>query len=169
MAELQSAATDLVLLDLMLPDQNGLEVCRALRASARTSALRMIMLAARSDENDLMQGLGAGADVFITKPFRPKELLARIAKRLALHRQGGVRLVLQRLEVDAMAIDTVRHEFTIAGEPIQVTLTEFHLLNFLASNRGIVHARRERLAYISECNTLAADRTIDLHIRNLWR
>jgi len=169
MAELHRASIDLVLLDLMLPDQDGLEICRMLRASAKTSGLLVIMLTARSDENDLVLGLGVGADDYIAKPFRPKELLARISTRLARHRQEVVRLEPQHVQVDALALDTVRHELTIAGEPVPVTLTEFRLLHFLASNRGIVHARREMLARISESNTLAADRTIDVHIRNLRR
>jgi len=167
--ELQRAPVDLVLLDLMLPDQDGLEICRILRASARTVGILVIMLTAKSDENDLVAGLGVGADDYIAKPFRAKELLARISARLSRQRLEMIHLEPQRIQIEGMIIDTIRHEITIAGEHVAATLTEFRLLHLLAANKGMVHSRRAMLARISESNSLAADRTIDVHIRNLRR
>jgi len=167
--ELQRTPVDLVLLDLMLPDEDGLEICRILRSSARTAGILVIMLTAKGDENDLVAGLGVGADDYIAKPFRPKELLARISARLSRQRQEMVHLEPSRIQIEAMVIDTIRHEITIGGEAVSTTLTEFRLLHFLASNQGIVHARRAMLARISDASILAADRTIDVHIRNLRR
>jgi len=167
--EMQRSQIDLVLLDLMLPDQDGLEICRILRSSAKTIGVLVIMLTAKNGENDLVAGLGVGADDYIAKPFRPKELLARIATRLSRQRLEMVHLEPQRIQIEDMVIDTIRHEITIANEHILATLTEFRLLHFLVSNKGMVHSRRAMLAKISDSNILAADRTIDVHIRNLRR
>lgn len=167
--ELKRAQVDLVLLDRMLPDQDGLEICRILRSSARTVGILVIMLTAKDDENDLVAGLGVGADDYIAKPFRPRELLARIAARLTRQRPEMIQLEPQRIQIDQLVIDTIRYEITIAGEHVPATLTEFRLLHVLAANKGMVHSRRAMLARISESNILAADRTIDVHIRNLRR
>ncbi len=159
----RSFAPDLVVLDLMLPAIDGLSVCRTLRA---TSAVPIIMLTAKSTERDKLEGLGLGADDYLTKPFSPRELVARVEAVLRRAAQQGQTPC---IVAGALTIDPERCEVRVGDEPVTVTATELRLLIALARNPGRVYRRDElaRLALGDDFEGL--DRTIDAHIKNLRR
>ncbi len=165
--ELRRHPFDLVLLDLMLPDRDGLEVCRIMRADAGLSAIPIIMVTAKGEESDVVLGLGLGADDYVTKPFRIKELLARIKVRLSRHRDEEASAQRKRLQVDQLVIDPIRHQVIVGEEIAPVTLTEFKLLHFLASHPGIAYGRYDLLDRLGDGEAVVTDRTIDVHVRNL--
>ena len=165
--ELRRQPFDLVLLDLMLPDRDGLEVCRIVRGDEALSAMPIIMVTAKSEESDVVLGLGLGADDYVTKPFRVKELMARIRVRLARNLDETRDAERRRIQVGNLAIDPVRHRVLIGDEVVPLTLTEFKLLHFLASHPGIAYGRYDLLDRIGDGEEVVTDRTIDVHIRNL--
>lgn len=165
LAELRRARYDLVLLDLMLPDRDGLEVCRTIRADPALANLPVIMVTAKGEESDVVLGLGLGADDYIIKPFRLQELLARVKVRLG--RATDPAADRQRVEAGPLCIDPVRHRVTVDGQDASVTLTEFRLLQFLASHPGVAYSRYDLLDRVSSGDEVVTDRTIDVHIRNL--
>ncbi|MCP2244372.1 DNA-binding response regulator, OmpR family, contains REC and winged-helix (wHTH) domain [Lentzea aerocolonigenes] len=153
----------LVVLDLMLPGLGGLDVCRALRAD---SDVLVLMLTARSTEDDLLHGLGIGADDYMTKPFSPRELVARV--RTLLRRRPAARPV-PSLRVGPIVVDPVRHEVTVRGEPIVCTPGEFGLLEVLASQVDRVFTREQLLERMHGFDSFLTARTIDTHVKNLRR
>jgi len=165
--ELRRQPFDLVLLDLMLPDRDGLEVCRIVRSDEALSAMPIIMVTAKSEESDVVLGLGLGADDYVTKPFRVKELMARIRVRLARHIDETRDAERRRIQVDKLSIDPVRHRVLIGEEAVPLTLTEFKLLHFLASHPGVAYGRYDLLDRIGDSDEVVTDRTIDVHVRNL--
>ena len=165
--ELRRQPFDLVLLDLMLPDRDGLEVCRIMRSDDALSGLPIIMVTAKSEESDVVLGLGLGADDYVTKPFRVKELMARIRVRLARHLDETRDAERRRIQVDKLTIDPVRHRVLIDEEVIPLTLTEFKLLHFLASHPGVAYGRYDMLDRVGDGDSVVTDRTIDVHVRNL--
>jgi two-component system alkaline phosphatase synthesis response regulator PhoP len=153
---------DLIVLDLMMPGMDGLEVCRQLRSDSRTSQLPVIMLSAKAAEADRIVGLELGSDDYITKPFSPRELVARIKavmRRSAMQESQG--LVIRHGE---LSIDVNRHEVLCQGNPVALTATEFRILHFLASRPGRVLARDEIIDAALGRNAAVFDRTIDVHI-----
>ena len=154
----------LILLDLMLPGTNGLEVCRHIRKSQDLAAIPVIMLTARGDESDKVVGLELGADDYVTKPFSVKELIARI--HAVLRRPEGGEAV-QRIVIGPLIIDLDKHEVTVAGARTDLTATEFKILQFLASRKGRVFSRDQILDFLWGQEKAVIDRTIDVHIRNL--
>jgi two-component system, OmpR family, alkaline phosphatase synthesis response regulator PhoP len=156
---------DLLLLDIMLPDRDGWEVTRQLRRDERLAALPIIMLTARVESSDKIVGLELGADDYITKPFNPREVVARV--RAVLRRAQGGPTPPRVLQVRALAMDLDRHEVAVGGKPVELTPTEFSLLKLLMENPGHVFTRlqliEDGLGYAYE----GADRTIDSHIKNL--
>ena len=154
---------DLVVLDLMLPRIGGLEVCRMLR---ETSAIPIIMLTAKTTEHDKLTGLSLGADDYLTKPFSPRELVARVE---AVLRRSGTTEKTPRVIAGALTIDPERCEVTVDGAPVTLTATELRLLMAMARAPGRVFKRDElaRLALGDDFDGL--DRTIDAHIKNLRR
>jgi DNA-binding response OmpR family regulator len=154
---------DLVVLDLMLPDIDGLEICRTLR---RESDVPIIMLTARTTDRDKLAGLDLGADDYVTKPFSPKELAARV--RAVLRRLPGERGP-EEIKTGKLSMNLATHEAWFAGRPLNLTTVEFKLLGILAKEPGRVHSRtsliEEALGYDFE----GFDRTIDVHILNLRR
>jgi len=154
---------DLIVLDLMLPDIDGLEVCRTLR---HESDVPIIMLTARSTDQDKLTGLGLGADDYVTKPFSPKELAARV--RAVLRRLPGEHGP-EEIKRDELSMNFTKHEAWFAGRPLNLTSVEFKLLGVLAREPGRVFSRasliEEALGYDFE----GFDRTIDVHILNLRR
>jgi DNA-binding response OmpR family regulator len=159
----QTFAPDLVVLDLMLPRVGGLEVCRLLRAD---SSVPIIMLTARTTELDKLTGLSAGADDYLTKPFSPRELVARVQ---AVLRRAGTTEKTPRVIAGPLIIDPERCEVTVKGEPVTLTATELRLLLSMARNPGRVF-RREELARMALGDDFEGlDRTIDAHIKNLRR
>ena len=157
-------APDLVVLDLMLPGLDGLEVCRRLRDS---SDLPIIMLTARSSEEDRLEGLDLGADDYVVKPFSPRELAARV--RAVLRRSPAAGADEPPVRVGDLMIDPARHEATLAGSRLDLTPREFRLLEVLARAPGRAFARSELVERVFGADSEALDRTIDAHIVNLRR
>jgi two-component system, OmpR family, phosphate regulon response regulator PhoB len=164
--EAKTAAPDLVILDLMLPAIDGLEVCRRLRGDAATAGVPIIMLTARADEVDRVVGLEIGADDYVVKPFSPRELVARIRAVLRRTRPtpGTAPLTVGRLSIDVAA-----HMVTVDGAPVSLTRREFDLLRALVEARGRVLSREYLLDHV--WGYTAAEeiesRTVDVHVRRL--
>jgi two-component system phosphate regulon response regulator PhoB/two-component system alkaline phosphatase synthesis response regulator PhoP len=148
----------------MLPDTDGLEVCRRIRKSERLADIPVIMLTARGDEADKVVGLELGADDYVTKPFSVKELVARI--HAVLRRPGGAETG-PRIVVGPLVIDLEKFEVTAGGERIELTATEFKILQLLASRKGRVFNRDQILDHLWGNEKAVIDRTVDVHIRNL--
>ncbi|MFT3766257.1 MAG: response regulator [Minicystis sp.] len=165
--ELRRHACDLVLLDLMLPDRDGLEICKVIRSRPALASVPIIMVTAKGEESDVVIGLGLGADDYVTKPFRIKELMARIKARLLRAREAASDAERQRIEVEGLSVDPVRHRVTVDGEAVGVTLTEFKLLHFLAAHAGVAYGRYDLLDNVGNDGEAVTDRTIDVHVRNL--
>ncbi|HMQ23435.1 MAG TPA: response regulator [Planctomycetota bacterium] len=162
-------APDLIILDLMLPGLDGIEICRRLRQDPVTRSIPIIMATAKSEESDLVLGLGVGADDYIVKPFRPRELLARCQ---AVLRRGTIRdegTRGDRIVVDRLVIDSVRHEVLVEDMPTDFTATEFRLLHFLASHPGRVFDRAHLISRTIGDHAIVLDRNIDVHVRSLRR
>lgn len=160
---------DLVVLDLMLPGLDGLEICRRLKADEITRAIPVIMVTAKGEESDVVLGLGIGADDYLPKPFSPRELVAR-AK--AVLRRGPVqedRGAGERVVRDGLIVDAGRHELRVDGEPVTLTATEMRLLHFLASHPGRVFTRDHILSRVIGEQAVVIDRNIDVHIGSIRR
>jgi two-component system alkaline phosphatase synthesis response regulator PhoP len=164
MAQLRAAPADLVILDLMLPGMDGLLVCQAMRADRATAAIPVIMLTARGDEADRVAGLELGADDYVTKPFSPKELVARVAARLRRHATAVSTRVVQ---YGAISIDADRHIVSLDGAEVRLTAKEFLLLQYLIQHRGRVLSRDVLLTDVWGYQYTGGTRTVDVHIRRL--
>ena len=156
---------DLVLIDLMLPGMDGLEVCRSLRADNRTAAIPVIMLTAKSAESDRVVGLELGADDYVVKPFSPRELAARV--KAVLRRTQQPRSQSKVIHRRSLSIDLTRREVSVQGSPIELTATEFRLLQFFAEHPGRVFSRSELIDAALGREISVVDRTIDVHITGL--
>ncbi len=156
---------DLILLDLMLPDIDGLEVCRRLRRDALTTRVPVIMVTAKGEESDIVLGLGVGADDYIPKPFSPRELVARVKAVLRRGPPRGEEGPPERVVRGALVVDAARHEAMLAGEVLTLTATEFRLLHFLAAHPGRVFTREQLLRRVMGENVVLIDRNIDVHVR----
>ncbi len=154
----------LILLDLMLPGTDGLEVCRHIRRSEDLAGIPIIMLTARGDESDKVVGLELGADDYITKPFSVKELVARIH---AVLRRPAAGEAGPRIVVGTLVIDLNKFEVTVDGAKVDLTATEFKILQLLASRKGRVFSRDQILDHLWGSEKAVIDRTVDVHIRNL--
>ena len=167
---LQAFAThrpDVLVLDLMLPGVDGIEICRRVRAQ---SDAYIIMLTARADEVDRVVGLEVGADDYLTKPFSPRELVARVRACLRRPRLGRVAAVdTTALRFEALAIDVDGHSVTLDGEPIALTTTEFRLIHILASAPGRLFTRSQLLEQVWGMNYYGDDHVVDVHIANARR
>ena len=162
---LAETVPDLVLLDLMLPDVDGLDICKQLKSDPHTSRVPVMMLTARSEELDKVLGLELGADDYVTKPFSPKELVARVK---AVLRRHEVRASDGLFELgEGLAIDPNKYEVTVEGRKVALTTTEFKLLHLLADRRGWVFSRDDLLDRLWGTEKSVIDRTIDVHITNL--
>ncbi len=153
---------DLVVLDLMLPEMDGWDVCRALR---KESDVPIIMLTARVEETDKLVGLELGADDYVTKPFSPRELAARV--RSVLRRAGGMPVEPERMSLRGVTIDLSRHVVVIQGEPVDLTPTEFSLLAALMQDPGRAFTRSQLLESVQGYAYDGYERTIDVHVKNL--
>ncbi len=158
-------APDLVLLDVMLPEVDGLEVCKLLRRDPVTSGVPIIMLTAKAAEIDRVLGLELGADDYMTKPFSPRELILRV-KNLLKRRQAADEK-LETLSIGDLFIDIPRHLVTVAKKRIDLTATEFKLLTTLAMRRGRVQSREQLLRDVWEYDNIIDTRTVDTHMRRL--
>ncbi len=156
---------DLIVLDLMLPDADGIEICKKLKMNNEFSAIPIIMLTARVDETDKVLGLELGADDYVTKPFSPKELVARVK---AVLRRKAQKELSGKIAIGAMVIlDPDKYEVTVEGEKVALTSTEFRILQFLSSRKGWVFSREQILDYLWGHEKTVLYRTVDVHIRNL--
>ena len=155
---------DVVLLDWMLPGQSGLALARQLRSTARTRQLPIIMLTARSDEADKVAGLEAWVDDYVTKPFSPRELKARIKSVL---RRRAPEAALEALEVGELRLDPIAHRVTARGNDVALGPTEFRLLHFLLARPDRVHSRKQLLDMVWGDHVYIEERTVDVHIRRL--
>jgi len=156
---------DLLLIDLMLPGMDGLELCRSLRSDNRTASIPVIMLTAKSAESDRIVGLELGADDYVVKPFSPRELAARVKAVLRRTRQPLLRSkVIHR---GSLSIDLTRREVSIQDSPLDLTATEFRLLQFFAEHPGRVFSRAELIDAVLGREVSVVDRTIDVHITGL--
>ncbi len=161
----QGELPSLIILDLMLPGIDGLEVCRILKREARTSGIPIIILTAKGEEADIVAGLELGADDYVTKPFKVRELLARI--RSLFRRLSSKTEEREVMKIGDLVIDSGKHELTLKGKTLELTSTEFELLKCLASNPGRVFTRDQLLDKVWGEEKLVVDRTVDVHIRRL--
>ena len=155
---------DVVILDWMLPGQSGISFARQLRADERTRDVPIIMLTARTDEEDKIAGLESGADDYITKPFSPKELLARIK---AVLRRRAPQLTDDAVEIAGLRLDPATHRVAVNGKPIEVGPTEFRLLHFFMTHAERVHSRTQLLDQVWGDHVFVEERTVDVHIKRL--
>ena len=158
---------DLILLDLMLPGMDGIEICSAIKKDPQTQHCLIIMVTAKGEESDIVLGLGVGADDYISKPFSPRELVARVK---AVTRRG---VMVERNETEDLitlgdlTIDTVKYKVMVKGAEVKLTASEFKLLHFLASYPGRVFSREQLLSKALGDDVVIVDRNIDVHIRGI--
>ena len=155
---------DLIILDIMLPIMDGFEVCRTLKNDSEVSHIPIIILSAKSQETDKVVGLELGADDYVTKPFSPRELIARTK---AILRRGSRQQADSKIERGDIVVDSTRHMVKVGGEKVSLTLTEFKLLEFMARRPGVVFSRAQILDAVSGEDTMVYDRTVDAHVKSL--
>jgi two-component system phosphate regulon response regulator PhoB len=155
---------DVVILDWMIANLSGIEVCRRLRRAPETASLPIIMLTARAEESDRVRGLETGADDYVTKPFSPRELVARVR---ALLRRLRPALSGASLEYGGIFMDTTAHKVTRDGDPVQLGPTEFRLLRHFLEHPGRVFSREQLLDAVWGRDVYVEQRTVDVHIRRL--
>ena len=156
---------EIIILDLMLPGIDGLDVCRELKRSDLTSSIPIIMLTAKGEESDIVIGLELGADDYITKPFSPRILVARV--KAILRRIESKKEEKKIVRINQLCIDIVRHQVTYREKTLNLTSTEFNLLILLAQNRGKVFTRDQILDRAWQEESYVVDRTVDVHVRRL--
>jgi two-component system phosphate regulon response regulator PhoB len=158
---------DLVVLDLMLPGIDGLEICRRLKADPRTREIPIVMLTAKGEERDVIAGLDRGADDYITKPFSPRVLSARVKALLRRREQDRHAEQDATLEVHELSIHPGRHEVRLAGEPVELTYTEFALLHFLARKPGWAFTRTQIVDAVKGEDYPVTERSVDVQVAGL--
>jgi DNA-binding response OmpR family regulator len=163
----QARATkpDLILLDVMLPEMDGFEVCKCLRQDPATARIPIIMVTAKTAEIDRVLGLEFGADDYVTKPFSPRELILRIKNLLKRNQAGPDRA--ERFQIGPLLVDVPRHLVAVNGRSIELTTTEFKLITVLAQRRGRVQSRDQLLQEVWEYDSDVYTRTVDTHVRRL--
>ena len=164
MTLVKNALPDLILLDWMLPGASGVEFAKKLRADERTRGVPIIMLTARSDEQDKITGLETGADDYITKPFSPRELQARIK---AVLRRRAPQMTEDCVDVEGLRVDPVSHRVHGNGQSLELGPTEFRLLHFFMTHAERVHSRAQLLDQVWGDHIFVEERTVDVHIRRL--
>jgi DNA-binding response OmpR family regulator len=156
---------DLIVLDVMLPEMGGLEVCKSLRRDPATGEIPILMLTARATEIDRVLGLELGADDYVTKPFSTRELVLRVKNLLRRKTTGTA--VQEQIQFGGLSIDRSRHRICFQGRPLELTLTEFKLVTVLAERRGRVQSRDQLLKDVWGYNSAIDTRTVDTHMRRL--
>lgn len=164
---IRSERPDLVLLDLMLPNRDGWGVTRVVRGDANLAGIPIIMLTARVEDGDKILGLELGADDYVTKPFNPREVVARV--RAVLRRVQGEPVLPKVIQTGLLRIDVDRHEVEVNGQPVHLTPTEFSLLRTLAEHPGYALTRMELIEKGLGYSYEGLERTVDSHIKNLRR
>ena len=165
LAQVKKSAPDLVILDLMLPKLSGLEICKEIRRDASLNRLPILMLTARGDEADRVVGLEIGADDYVTKPFSPRELVARVKALLRRAEPPGE--AVKTVEVGRLHIDPSSYRVTRAGKPVPLSTLEFRLLYFLASRPDKVFSRDQLLDAVWGNERFVTPRSVDVYIRRL--
>ncbi|MEW6072122.1 MAG: response regulator transcription factor [Planctomycetota bacterium] len=160
---------DVVLLDLMLPGMDGLEVCRRLRADHATVRLPILMLTAKGEETDVVVGLEVGADEYVRKPFSPRELVARVRALLRRASQEPADATRTRVEIQDLVLDLGRYEASVHGAPLSLTRAEFRLLWALVRRPGRVFTRSELADEITAGECVILDRNVDVHVSSIRR
>lgn len=161
---LQEVLPDVVVLDWMLPARSGLDLARSIRSDTRMRRLPIVMVTARADEADRIDGLEHGADDYLVKPFSPRELVARVR---AVLRRRAPELSREVLEVGALKLNTATHSVTLAGQAMEMSPTEFKLLRFLMAHPSRVFTRSQLLAKVWGDYSQIEERTVDVHMRRL--
>ena len=161
---IRAALPDVILLDWMLPGQSGVALAKKLRSDERTRELPLIMLTARVHEEDKVQGLEAGADDYVTKPFSPKELVARVR---AVLRRRAPHLAGDAVEIGNLSLNPSTHRVTAGGQPVDLGPTEFRLLFFFMTHTERVYTRAQLLDEVWGDHVFIEERTVDVHIRRL--
>jgi two-component system, OmpR family, alkaline phosphatase synthesis response regulator PhoP len=165
LATIAASPPDLLVLDLMLPHTDGLEICRAVRASDKTSAMPIIMLTARGEESERIVGLEIGADDYIAKPFSPNELVARV--RALLRRTQRPAAAAMTVTYGSIVVDSERHTVSSKGNEVALTAKEFLLLEYLLKHKGRVLSRDVLLTDVWGYKYTGGTRTVDVHVRRL--
>jgi DNA-binding response OmpR family regulator len=156
---------DLVLLDLMLPDADGFEICKVLKKNEAWSRVPIIIMTAKAEESDKILGLELGADDYVTKPFSFKEMASRIK---AVLRRSGPQDFTRTIEIgNILRLDLEKYETRVGGESVELTSTEFKILSLLASKKGRVFSRDQILDHLWGHEKIVLDRTVDVHIKNI--
>lgn len=167
MGTARSFQPDLVILDVMMPDLNGIQICRMLRADPRLRKVAIMFLSAKAEEGDRVQGLEVGADDYICKPFSNKELLLRVQSIFRRMDDSGEQQRGVILQIGAIVMDVDHHRVDVHGTPIELTATEFKLLRVLMERKGRVQARDHLLLNVWNYETEIETRTVDTHVRRL--
>lgn len=164
---LESIIPDLIILDIMLPGMDGLEICKILKSKPKTSSIPIIMLTAKAGEADVVVGLELGADDYVVKPFSPRELVARV--KSILRRLNAADGAEEIIKLGTLSINPDKYEVTVEGRYVDLTTTEFKILEVLCERRGFVFSRDQLLKKkrLWGDDKLVYDRTIDVHIKNL--
>lgn len=163
-ASIADRRPDLILIDWMLPDMSGLELTRALKRDKETHEVPVIMLTARAEEQDKVMGLDCGSDDYLTKPFSPRELLARINAVLRRSGNGGGE---ERVAAEGLVLDAASHRVTVGDRTVQLGPTEYRLLSFFMTHAERVYSRTQLLDRVWGGNVYVEERTVDVHIRRL--
>ncbi|MDR0781003.1 MAG: response regulator [Pseudomonadales bacterium] len=158
---------DLVLLDLMLPGLDGIEICGSIKKDAQTQHCLIIMVTAKGEESDIVLGLGVGADDYIAKPFSPRELIARVKAVLRRGVMAERHEPEEHITLGDLSIDTVKYKVQVKGHDVKLTASEFKLLHFLSSYPGRVFTREQLLSKALGDDVVIVDRNIDVHIRGI--
>jgi len=169
LALISHSRPDLLLLDLMLPGMDGIEVCRLLKANPATAGIPVVMLTARDSEADIVRGLELGADDYLTKPFSLKVLAARLRAVLRRHRPGATAAGGDTISRGGIALDRSRREALVEGRQVDLTYTEFEILWLLASNPGVVHTRSRIVDSARGTEASITERAVDVRIVRLRR
>jgi two-component system alkaline phosphatase synthesis response regulator PhoP len=167
LTEIRRQPPDVVILDLMLPGVDGLDVCREVKASADTAGIPIIMLTARTEEADVVTGLELGADDYITKPFSPRVVSARV--KAVLRRRRAALSAGSALHYGELLILPDQHAVRVSGQPVDLTATEFRILNTLARRPGWVFSREQLVDAARGTNAVVTGRSVDVHIVSLRR
>ena len=162
LAEARRGVVSLIVLDLMLPGIDGLEVCRKLKADPRTQPIPVVMLTAKGEESDIVTGLELGADDYVTKPFSGKVLVARVRRILRRKSEGAEKDAV--VKIHELSLDPARYEVTVQDKPVELTLTEFNILHTLARRPGRVFTRYQIVDAIHGDDYLVTDRAVDVQI-----
>ena len=168
LAQIKAKKIDLVVLDLMLPGINGLDVCRKIKQTEATRHIPVILLTAKSEDVDIISGLEIGADDYITKPFSPKVLIARARAVLRRNAEAAAAVASETvLQVHSISMDTIRHEVLVEGQPVELSATEFAILRHLLANPGWVFSRNQIIDAVRGGNYPVTERSVDVQILGL--